>query len=174
MSAPIAALPATDNDSRPARPVCFTNSASAVAYASRSARLASPSGIYVAVEFQTNTFQPREGGTAYQVALGVLDWEVLEVAPTEVARRVQAGLRAAIERCNSETKAHDLVANAAKPGSSYQRMHAEKAAAVRGRARELALRLTVGVARALTPSAWSDEDKFYRRDVPGAKLQGAE
>lgn len=185
MSAPVATLPAAANDSRPARPVCFTSRASAVAHASRLARLASASGTYHATQYLTDTFRPVEGGDAYAVRLGVLDWEVVTVSEAEVTRCQQAWLRRSIESHHEVARAHDLAAGIAKPGSSWQRQHLLNAQRERDYARALELRLTVSV---VVPASCScgkpvvvngrcrgcDEDRFYRRDTPGAQLEGAE
>jgi len=152
--------------------VCFTSRASAVAHAARLARLASPSDAYHATQYLTDTFRPVEGGDGYAVRLGVLDWEVVTVAEAEVLRCQQAGLRRAIERHHEVARAHDLAANLAKPGSSWERQHLANAKRERDQARMLELRLTVAVAPQV--SEWSDEDRFYRRDMPGSKTEGME
>lgn len=143
MSAPVATLPAAENDSRPARPVCYVNRAGAVAHMWRAARQASPSGTYHAVEFVDDTYQPTEGGTAYRVALGPLDWEVREVSPVELERLVQSGIRSAVEGCYRRAKACDYLAKTVKFGGAVHRMHLSSAAQERNRARELELKLTV-------------------------------
>ena len=137
--------PPPDNDARPARPVYFTTKAGAVAHATRSARLASPSGAYHATQYLTDTFRPVEGGNAYAVRLGVLDWEVVIVSEAEVTRCQQAWLRRSIESHHEVARAHDLAAGIAKPGSSWERQHLANAKRERDAARALELRLTCSV-----------------------------
>lgn len=127
----------------------FTTKAGAVAHAARSARFASPSGIYVAVQHVADTYQPTEGGKAYRVELAAPgdDYVVHEVSAVELARLVQSGLRAAITLCEEKAKAHDLAAGIMKPGSAVCRLHTRNAAEERDRARELETLLTVSAAK---------------------------
>lgn len=142
MNAPASTLPQSDNDGRTSRPVCFTSRSSAVAHMWRSARLASPSGTFRAVEFVDDAYQPVEGGATYQVVLGALDWEVRQVAPVDLARLVQSGMRSAVETCERRAKAHELAAGILRPGALHAQ-HLRYAAEERDRARELETRLVV-------------------------------
>lgn len=145
MSAPVATLPAAENDGRPSRPAIFQTRAGALAHAARSARLASASGAYRTLTGVDNCFEPIEGGVAFVVSLGMLaEWHLVTVEGTNLVRLVQRGLRSALASCLEKAKAHDIAANMMKPGSAVYRMHTSYAAEERNRARELELRLTVG------------------------------
>jgi hypothetical protein len=155
VSAPVATLPLPDNDAKPSRPVYFTNKTSAVAFASRCARQASKSGIYELVRFVPEAFQPVEGGVAFQATLGVVDWEVRAVAPAELARLVEAGIRAAVQKHLNKAAAHELAAGIMRPGAVHA-MHKRYAAEERDLARQTELLLTVAPVRRVP----SDEDAF--------------
>ena len=143
---PAALQPLPENTPRPPRPACFTNRGSAVAYMWRAARMASPSGEFEVVPFLADTFRPIEGGEAFHVSLGRLDWEVTEISAAEVERRVQAAIRRRVDGHTVKARAHELAAGIAKSGSCFERMHLQHAAGERSSARELELLLTVAVA----------------------------
>jgi hypothetical protein len=145
--APVATLPAAENDSRPARPAIFPSASSAHGHAIRSAIQASASGAYRTVEGVRDCYEPIEGGIAFAVQLGVLhEWHVVTFACANYRRLVEAGIRGAVSGCLERARANDLAAQIMKPGSSTRRMHEARARQERDRARDLQLLLTVSVA----------------------------
>lgn len=153
MSAPVATQPLPENDSRPARPVYYQTPSGAEGYAKRLAAAASTDGLARPVEFVQGVYQGGSRFFAAESAAPSDDYVVRELPAAEVTRRQQAGIRAAIERCGHEVKAHQLGAGIAKPGSCFERIHLERVAQVKDRIRELELRLTVAAAPAVTVAA---------------------
>ena len=144
------AAPATQplpaNDSRPARPVFFQTASGADRQAIRLASAASTDGMARPVEFVRGVYQGGQKHFSAESAAPSDDYVVRELPAAEVARRQQAGIRAAIEKCGHEIDAHKRASEIAKPGSRFEHIHLERIEQVRERVRELELRLTVAVA----------------------------
>lgn len=176
-------LPAAENDSRPARPVCYQTHAGASVYAIRAAERASASLSATGMIGVDDCYQPKEGGCAFRVSAAMIDWEVTKIEGAEYARLVQAGLRRVIEAHLLRASACVVLANAAKPGSCFERNHLAAAKRERDSARELERQLTVSVAPAVVVSpacctyggtkgktksdpCWACTDEASNRGVP--------
>lgn len=125
-----------------ARPVYFQTRASAESHALRLARAASPSGRVPMSRLLPGIYQAAEGGPAYEVRPGEIDWLVREVPADELARRIQSGIRNEVDRLLEQAS---VAAARAKQllGSSFSARHTKDAAQYRERARELETKLTV-------------------------------
>jgi hypothetical protein len=134
---------ANDNS---ARPVVFQTRAGAEAHCLRLARAGSPSGRVPTLRYVPGVYQAEEGGKAYEVRPGTIDWLVREVPADELARRVQSGIRGEVDRlleCAgiAAARASQLL------GTSFSARHTKDAAQYRERARALETELTVSAVR---------------------------
>lgn len=142
MSAALTAtLPLAAND-HPSRPTFYQTRAGATAHAIKAAQRASRSGTATGVVGLDDCYQPAEGGVAYVVSVGPLDWEVSEAKGAEYARLVQAGLRAGVAGCLERARAAEVAASGMRAGSSTARMLEARARAERDQARALELKVT--------------------------------
>jgi hypothetical protein len=142
---------ANSNGPSPSRPVIFQTRTAAERFAIRSAQVLSRRGVASPVEHVNGAFTPSGGGQCYSVepAPGQLgEWLVIELPASELGRRQQAGMRAAIAKLYGEADAWTVQALASRLGAvrGLCFTHARQA---REQARALELHLTVsGVQRA--------------------------
>ncbi len=149
MNATPCTQPLAANDARPARPVVFQTHGSAQAHALRLARAESPAERAERVEWVAGLgcYRAAEGGTAFEIGLDTCggDFVIFALSPTEVARRQQAGIRAAIAEHEAEAVTWDERVAKSRMGSvqaEFRRYAAESRAA----ARSLELLLVLAVA----------------------------
>jgi hypothetical protein len=148
VSTPVSMRPAGANDSRPSRPIFFQTPGGASAFALRCAVHESPTRTARALEFVQNAFQAKEGGKVFlfESAAPSDDYVVRELTPSEVGRRQQAGMRAAIAALYERAE-QELKASAAAKTSTFRCMHLKWARELQGQARDIELQLVVAFAR---------------------------
>jgi len=157
---PVALQPAAANDARPSRPTYFTTRDGAESYARRLARGESPTATITGVPFVRGLFRPIEGGKAFEVRLAHFgDYEVREVTQLELARRQQAGMRADVARLIAQAEEYEAKAATTRMVSlKEQRLRYARSA--RQQAREIALQLTISLARPAEGLADDIEPRF--------------
>lgn len=158
MIAPVSLLPGAANDARAPRPVYFQTRASAIHYARKLAQNESRDSLVTAVRFVENAFTPAGGGRCFAVELAAPgdDYQVRELSPAELARRVQTGMRATVERLLAD--ADRWAADAEK--SRFGSVRAEffrYARNSREQAREIETQLTVASVRKVEEPFYSSE-----------------
>lgn len=138
-----AVQPQAANDSRPERSVFFQTFEGARSEARRRARHESPSGTTTGVPFVKGVFTRYEpGGRVFEARVSDVDYEVREVPPAELARRVESGKREAVKQCISQAEELERMADGCRIASiaEHRRIEAKR---LRSEARDIEATITV-------------------------------